>query len=78
MSSAISDIPFQRPVAGVRVGFIDGVYVVNPTVQQLILSKLDMVVAGTSEAVLMIEVSPLAPGVCSFDKPTREPLVIFA
>lgn len=52
---AISDIPLLKPVAGVRVGLIDGKYVVNPTVQQMKNSTLDMVVAGTSDAVLMIE-----------------------
>jgi polyribonucleotide nucleotidyltransferase len=53
---ALSDIPIAKPVAGVRVGLVDGEFIVNPTVQEMTYSVLDMVVAGTSEAVLMIEV----------------------
>lgn len=45
------------PVAGVRVGLLDGKLVVNPTIQEMEKSKLDMVIAGTSDAVLMIEAS---------------------
>jgi len=51
----LSGIPFFGPVAAARVGFIDGAYVLNPIPEQLKLSKLDLVVAGTSEGVLMIE-----------------------
>lgn len=53
---ALSDIPITKPVAGVRVGLVDGQFIVNPTVQEMSNSSLDMVIAGTSEAVLMIEV----------------------
>src|SRR5919198_4969978 len=51
----ISDIPFKGPVAGVRVGYIDGEYVINPTEMQLESSQLDLVVAGTRDAVMMVE-----------------------
>ena len=52
---AVSDIPFEHIVAGVRVGFIDGQPVVNPTKTQLESSTLDMVIAGTRDAVMMVE-----------------------
>ncbi|WP_201500090.1 polyribonucleotide nucleotidyltransferase [Psychrobacter arenosus] len=52
---AISDAPFNGPVGGARVGFIDGEYVLNPTHEQLEKSDLDLVVAGTKSAVLMVE-----------------------
>ena len=52
---ALSDIPWERPLAAVRVGLIDGVYVINPTFQELERSRIDLVVAGTSEAVVMVE-----------------------
>ncbi len=51
----ISGIPFMGPVGGARVGFIDGEYVLNPTQEQMKTSDLDLVVAGTSDAVLMVE-----------------------
>lgn len=51
----ISGIPFMGPIGGARVGYIDGKYVVNPTMQQMADSKLDLVVAGTQEGVLMVE-----------------------
>lgn len=59
---AVSDIPVAGLVAGVRVGCIDGKFVVNPSVPDMSRSTLDLVVAGTEDSVLMIEV-PL-PGVC--------------
>ena len=52
---AISGMPFMGPVAASRVGFIDGKYVLNPSKKELEKSKLDLVVAGTKEAVLMVE-----------------------
>ena len=52
---ALSGIPFNGPIAGARVGYIDGDYVLNPTSSQLERSKLDLVVAGTESAVLMVE-----------------------
>jgi polyribonucleotide nucleotidyltransferase len=51
----ISGIPFLGPVAGARVGYIDGEYVLNPTLAQMPQSQLDLVVAGTMEGVLMVE-----------------------
>ncbi|MDQ6988991.1 MAG: polyribonucleotide nucleotidyltransferase, partial [Mariprofundaceae bacterium] len=52
---AISDIPFAEPIAASRVGLIDGEFVLNPTYQQMENSELDLIVAGTRDAVLMIE-----------------------
>jgi len=52
---AISGMPFMGPIGAARVGYIDGKYVLNPTATQLTTSKLDLVVAGTSEGVLMVE-----------------------
>ncbi len=51
----ISGIPFQGPIGGARVGYIDGDYVLNPTLEQMADTALDLVVAGTSDAVLMVE-----------------------
>jgi polyribonucleotide nucleotidyltransferase len=51
----ISDIPFLGPVAGVRVGYIDGQYIINPTRDQLEVSDMEIVVAGTRDAVVMVE-----------------------
>src|SRR5690348_9396348 len=51
----ISGIPFMGPIAGCRVGYIDGQYVLNPTLDQLPQSQLDLMVAGTGEGVLMVE-----------------------
>jgi polyribonucleotide nucleotidyltransferase len=51
----ISDIPFLGPIAGVRVGFLDGQYVLNPTQSQLVDSKLNLVIAGSRDAVVMVE-----------------------
>src|SRR5208282_2347099 len=52
---AISGMPFLGPIGGARVGYIDGKYILNPTSTQLATSQLDLVVAGTSEGVLMVE-----------------------
>ena len=52
---AISGMPFMGPVGASRVGFIDGKYVLNPSKVDLEKSKLDLVVAGTKDAVLMVE-----------------------
>ncbi len=51
----ISDIPFDGPIGAVRIGLINGELVVNPTYQQMQASELDLIVAGTREAVVMIE-----------------------
>jgi len=52
---AISGMPFMGPVGASRVGFVDGKYVLNPSKADLEKSKLDLVVAGTKDAVLMVE-----------------------
>ena len=52
---AVSDIPWAGPIAGVNVGLVDGEVVINPTVAQREVSKLNLTVAGTDEAVLMVE-----------------------
>ena len=51
----ISGVPFRGPIGGARVGYIDGEYVLNPTIDQMQETNLDLVVAGTSDAVLMVE-----------------------
>jgi polyribonucleotide nucleotidyltransferase len=52
---ALSDIPFQKTIAGVRIGLVDGQYIVNPTFLQRKESKLDLVVAGTRDGLVMVE-----------------------
>ena len=56
----ISDIPLLKPVAAVRVGFVDQKFIINPTVEEIKKSRLDLLIAGTEEAILMIE------GYCDF------------
>jgi polyribonucleotide nucleotidyltransferase len=56
----ISDIPLVKPVGAVRVGMVNGGFIVNPTVEEMKESKLDLVLAGTEDAILMIE------GFCDF------------
>jgi polyribonucleotide nucleotidyltransferase len=51
----ISDIPFEGPIGAVRMGYVDGALVVNPTFDQIQNSKLDMVVAGTLKGITMVE-----------------------
>lgn len=51
----LSGVPFAGPIGAARVGYINGVYVLNPTKAELAKSQLDLVVAGTSKAVLMVE-----------------------
>ncbi|MCM3709894.1 polyribonucleotide nucleotidyltransferase [Sporosarcina luteola] len=55
LALSISDIPFEGPIAGVQVGRIDGQFIVNPTPEQLEMSELDLVVAGTKDAINMVE-----------------------
>ena len=52
---SISDIPFEGPIAGVRVGLIDGQFIINPTLAQAEVSLLNLAVAGTKDAILMVE-----------------------
>ncbi|MGB8510842.1 MAG: polyribonucleotide nucleotidyltransferase [Pyrinomonadaceae bacterium] len=51
----LSDIPFETPIAGVRVGLIDGRYIINPTYDEVRESRLNLIVAGTEEAIVMVE-----------------------
>lgn len=53
----VSDIPFAGPVGGVRVGLVDGEFVINPTLEEQANSDLDITVAGTKDAVMMVEAS---------------------
>ncbi|PID00205.1 polyribonucleotide nucleotidyltransferase [Sporosarcina sp. P29] len=55
LALSISDIPFDGPIAGVQVGRIDGEFIVNPTPSQLETSEIDLVVAGTKDAINMVE-----------------------
>ena len=52
---ALSEIPFAKTIAGVRIGLVDGQYLVNPTFQQRKESKLDLVVAGSKDGLVMVE-----------------------
>src|SRR5689334_23029918 len=52
---ALSEIPFQKTIAAVRVGLIDGQYVINPTFSQRKESRLDLVVAGSKDGLVMVE-----------------------
>ena len=51
----LSGAPFMGPIGGARVGFINNEYVLNPTIDEMTESQLDLVVAGTTDAVLMVE-----------------------
>ena len=51
----LSDIPFLNPIAGVRVGLIEGRYIINPTYDEIRESRLNLIVAGTEEAIVMVE-----------------------
>lgn len=51
----LSDIPFMNPIAGVRIGLIEGRYIVNPTYDETRESRLNLIVAGTEEAIVMVE-----------------------
>ena len=52
---SISDIPFEGPTGAVKVGCVDGKFIVNPTVEQMENSSIDLTVSGTKEAILMVE-----------------------
>src|SRR5436189_1716538 len=52
---AVSEIPFEKTIAGVRIGLVDGKYIVNPTFTQRKESKLDLVVAGSKDGLVMVE-----------------------
>jgi polyribonucleotide nucleotidyltransferase len=51
----LSDIPFHNPIAGVRVGLVEGKYVVNPTYEEQRVSSLNLILAGSEEAIVMVE-----------------------
>lgn len=51
----VSDIPFEQPIAGVHVGRVDGEFIINPTVEQDAKSDIDLTVAGTKDAINMVE-----------------------
>ncbi|MBQ1380067.1 MAG: polyribonucleotide nucleotidyltransferase, partial [Erysipelotrichaceae bacterium] len=55
LALCISNIPFDGPIAGVKVGYVDGEFVVNPSVEQLSRSAIDLTVAGTKDALNMVE-----------------------
>ena len=57
LAVSISKIPFNGPIAGVKVGRVDGKFVINPTPEQLERSELDLTVAGTKDAINMVESS---------------------
>src|SRR6478736_493887 len=52
---AIASVPFSRSIAGVRVGLLDGEFLINPTFEQRRKSRLDLIVAGSKDAIVMVE-----------------------
>ena len=59
MYSALSEVPNSQAVAGVRIGLVGDKFIVNPTTKEMENSELDLVLAGTDSAILMIEASPI-------------------
>lgn len=57
LATSISKIPFNGPIAGVKVGRVDGKFIINPTPEELELSELELIVAGTKDAINMVESS---------------------
>lgn len=57
LALCVSDIPFNGPIAGVYVGYVDGEYIINPTVEEMEKSRISLAVAGTKEAINMVESS---------------------
>ncbi|MBJ8325874.1 polyribonucleotide nucleotidyltransferase [Streptococcus pacificus] len=55
LSLSVSDIPFDGPIAGVQVAYVDGKYIINPTQEEQEASSLDLIVAGTKHAINMVE-----------------------
>jgi polyribonucleotide nucleotidyltransferase len=55
LALCVSDIPFNGPIAGVDVGRVNGEYIINPTIEQLELSDIELTVAGTKDAINMVE-----------------------
>ena len=52
---ALSEMPFEKTIAGVRVGLVDGQFVINPTFAQRKTSRLDLIVAGSKDGIVMVE-----------------------
>ncbi len=73
LAVCISDIPFDGPVAAVNIGLVDGEFIVNPTSAQREVSRLDLTVAGTEDAVLMVEA-----GANEVDEETMIKAILFA
>lgn len=57
LALGVSDIPFNGPIAGVYVGYVDGCYIINPTVEEMEKSRISLAVAGTKDAINMVESS---------------------
>lgn len=57
LALCVSDIPFNGPIAGVYVGYVDGEYIINPTVEEMEKSRISLAVAGTKDAINMVESS---------------------
>lgn len=57
LALCVSDIPFNGPIAGVYVGYVNGEYIINPTVEEMEKSRISLAVAGTKEAINMVESS---------------------
>src|SRR5699024_10687478 len=57
LALSVSDIPFEGPIAGVTVGLVDGKFIINPSAEEMENSDLDLQVAGTKDAVNMVESS---------------------
>ena len=55
LATSISKIPFDGPIAGVKVGRVNGEFIINPTPDELEKSDIDLTVAGTTEAINMVE-----------------------
>jgi polyribonucleotide nucleotidyltransferase len=55
LALTVSDIPFEGPIAGVQVGLIEGEFIINPNVEQLDKSEINLIVAGTKDAINMVE-----------------------
>lgn len=53
---ALSEVPYTKIIAGVRIGLVGEKFVVNPTTKEMEESELDLIIAGTDSAILMIEV----------------------
>ena len=73
MALSMSDIPFGGPIGGVKVGLIDGEFIINPDDEQRQISELDLVVAGTKDAVMMVEA-----GAQEIDEDTMLDAIMFA